>query len=1412
MHRLSVNSPQAGTLGTRYVYTSWSDGGARSHRYKVPGSDGSVAAHFKTQYYLTVSSAHGTATGEGWYDVGVQAQFSINSAIQSGGSGIQYLFTGWTGIGDGYYTGIETTRTVTLNNPITETAGWGTQYYLGVGSPHGTVTGSGWYDAGSQAQFSVDPDTVLGSEGIRYIFTGWNGTGAGSYTGNQKSNIITLNNPITETAVWRTQYYLTISENPDVGGDVVPPPPGGWYDSQTQVDLMAEALDDYAWTGWSGDLEGLANPVSLLMDSPKTVVANFRRSFDITVGTLPEGLAFTVDDQSYTTTQTFRWVTGSNHTLSVNPSQEGESGVRYIYGSWSDGGERSHTYTVENSDATITANFQTQYYLTILSEHGTVSGEDWYDAGSQAEFSIQSDIESGGEGTRYIFTDWAGVGVGSYSGEGIVHSVTMTNPLTETAVWETEYYLSISGIPAEGGEINPSPPGGWYRSGTVVNLFATVGTGHEWGGWSGDVEGLENPTTVLMDSPNSVVARFGRFYFITIGTTPGGLEFEVDGQTYIDVETFNWLKGSEHTLTVGSTQGGLDGTRNVYTFWSDGGDRSHTYTVGSSDDTLTAHFRIQYFLRVESEHGTAMGEGWYDPGSHVELSINSAIQPGVSGIRYRFTDWLGNGAGSYTGSERFYTVIMNNPIAETAVWQPQYYLSTSVNPVGGGNVIPAPPGGWYDGETIVGLGAMASSDYAWIGWSGDLEVNENPTELEMDSPKTVVANFGKLYDVTVGTHPDGLAFMVDDQMYMNTRSFNWVHGSYHQLEVISPQEIEPGSRYIFRSWSDGGDSTHIHTVLGSGERVIAYFGKQHYLSVNSIHGEVYGTGWYDESESVEFGVWDVLVEGVVGERFRFKGWIGDGMDSYTGEDVTHRVVLSNPMTETVQWDTLYLLTTQVNPESGGSVLRIPDKAWYKKGETVTLIAIVNPDGLCYFEKWHGEVEVYSDTLILVMNRPYNIQADFRTLTHRLKINVSPDEDYGRIEVSPDLAEYVHNTPITLSAFPNPGYAFKYWDGTFRNDNRVMQFMIQTYTELTAHFTNEDNGPPYIADCYPSSGAEMVPLNIGFEFQVRDDICGIDLTTLNVSLPGQPIIQSGTSRMNGYARIEEINDGYNISYHPAFPFSPSSEIRVYIECDDLAYPPNRLQTSYNFSTGEGFLIGGITKLIPPSGGSFGDNTGALIDIPNNALTDTTAITLGHIDNPPALPDTIKGIGLPYYFSPDGLVFNSEVTITLPIGEDDLKKAGILYWRQLKVYYFQTDVGKWLEIVDFEPDSINKTVMFKVNHFSYFQMAGGYEGLSQMSLEGFAKVYNYPNPVNPNESSTHICYQLSEDATITLKIYDVSGGLVLTLLDRVERSKLIPYRHEWDCRNGHGELVANDVYFCVVESRGGDRVIRKIAVLR
>jgi len=99
-----------------------------------------------------------------------------------------------------------------------------------------------------------------------------------------------------------------------------------------------------------------------------------------------------------------------------------------------------------------------------------------------------------------------------------------------------------------------------------------------------------------------------------------------------------------------------------------------------------------------------------------------------------------------------------------------------------------------------------------------------------------------------------------------------------------------------------------------------------------------------------------------------------------------------------------------------------------------------------------------------------------------------------------------------------------------------------------------------------------------------------------------------------------------------------------------------------------------------------------------------------------------------------------------------------------------------------------------------------------------VSNYPNPFHPPLESTKIAYKLDDYASVTLRIFTLSGNLVLQQQfpsgDPGGRPGLNEF--SWDGKNGEGRVVASGGYIALIEAKGTGEtlhVIRhKIAVVR
>ncbi|MBN2413905.1 T9SS type A sorting domain-containing protein [candidate division KSB1 bacterium] len=137
------------------------------------------------------------------------------------------------------------------------------------GNPYYSPQVFSWV-GGSEHTIGIDSTEQNGSKGIRYLYEGW------SDEGEQIHNIIT-GDKFLYTANFKTQYYLFTLVEPENAGIITPAAPGAWFDSGTEVPVTVTENPEtgYVFWEWSGNLNGSANPDTVVMDTTKSVTARF---------------------------------------------------------------------------------------------------------------------------------------------------------------------------------------------------------------------------------------------------------------------------------------------------------------------------------------------------------------------------------------------------------------------------------------------------------------------------------------------------------------------------------------------------------------------------------------------------------------------------------------------------------------------------------------------------------------------------------------------------------------------------------------------------------------------------------------------------------------------------------------------------------------------------------------------------------------------------------------------------------------------------------------------------------------------------------------------------------------------------------------------------------------------------------
>jgi hypothetical protein len=286
--------------------------------------------------------------------------------------------------------------------------------------------------SGASGTFSNSTTTITvptsPSGTVSQSFTA-NGTAGGPYNVTATAGGAIGNFSLTNL---QPQFVLTTAANPSIGGTVTPVS-GGSYNSGAVVPITATAAAGYAFVNWTSTPGSVANPTSasttITMNAAESVTANFVvNTVNVTVGTSPTGLAFSVDGMNYTSTQTFTWTIGSGHTIATTTPQTPVAGTQYNFTSWSDGGSLSHLVTAASGTTSYTASFSTSYQLITAANPSnggavTPASGSYYPTGTVVPLTATPNA-------NYSFVNWTG---NVANANNASTTVTMNAPQSVTA-------------------------------------------------------------------------------------------------------------------------------------------------------------------------------------------------------------------------------------------------------------------------------------------------------------------------------------------------------------------------------------------------------------------------------------------------------------------------------------------------------------------------------------------------------------------------------------------------------------------------------------------------------------------------------------------------------------------------------------------------------------------------------------------------------------------------------------------------------------------------------------------------------------------------------------------------------------------------------------------------------------------
>jgi hypothetical protein len=369
----------------------------------------------------------------------------------------------------------------------------------------------------------ASPSLVSGTRGA---FAQWNDGNSSNFRS------IFLDTDLTMTAEYVTQYYLTVSKNPSYVGETTGQ---GWYNNGTVAvatctspwSYSPTSSYRYVFVNWTGDAFGNSTTLQILMNSPKTVTANYKEQYNVTFTAYGYGGSshIIVDSVSYSLPYSFWLDSGSSHTFSYESPVSGDPGVRYVL----DHTSYTSPFTVTYG-ATITGYYQTQFYITVKSAHGTPTSSQWIDKYSYLSVNVQSPTETILKQTQWRCTGFSVDHAAPQGGKGYTFSY-VQEPHEIEFYWLRQFWLQVN-TDVSGPTVTGT---GWYDNGTAASVSTNtpfaVSAVHRfvfvsWVSTGTNIASITNTTspqtTVHIDNYHIVQANWKEQFYLTVRTNPTG--------------------------------------------------------------------------------------------------------------------------------------------------------------------------------------------------------------------------------------------------------------------------------------------------------------------------------------------------------------------------------------------------------------------------------------------------------------------------------------------------------------------------------------------------------------------------------------------------------------------------------------------------------------------------------------------------------------------------------------------------------------------------------------------------------------------------------------------------------------------------------------------------------------------------
>ncbi|MGB7123860.1 MAG: hypothetical protein WBE40_03265, partial [Thermoplasmata archaeon] len=413
-----------------------------------------------------------------------------------------------------------------------------------------------------------------------------------------------------------------------------------------------------------------------------------------------------------------------------------------------------------------------------------------------------------------------------------------------TVAYQAEYWVDVSA--GVGGQASPSSR--WVDAGTTITLRATANSGYYFLGWVGTGPGATSGTQATL---SQVVIQ------------PGGAVSEL--------ATFARNSAASWTVTVSPS--GLPGGAEA------------SMTLGGS---------------------TYSGAGVFDV-TNLSTGTYAVAFPTIAGGGAAISEYVLESVTAsvgLSGSE----LTVNQDLSVDPVYTTDYLVQTSV--VGNGGISPGSGSSWQPAGTTLTIVATPASGDLLEEWTGAFDGGASSVLSNLTTLQTVLAGSWSIVAWFVPAPPPivpGYDLLLNETGLPAGTAWQFgVSGgpgaagttpslTLHDLSGTYTFEIptvyaSAGVRFVPE------DTNGTSVAVTADQNATVEFQEQFLvIAAASGPGSVGGGGWYPAGQSISLSA--------TPSNASFSGWQGSGSGSYSGTDLTPRIVADGPITETATFST-----------------------------------------------------------------------------------------------------------------------------------------------------------------------------------------------------------------------------------------------------------------------------------------------------------------------------------------------------------------------------------------------------------------------------------------------------------------------------------------------------------------------------